>query len=77
MFEEPSLPKGKRQLYKTLHVPCIPRKFVQSVQSFRFSKQRPETGAVCLMTSVSTLGYFCAKEGVSDDNKSSELLNYL
>ncbi|NXE65785.1 S6OS1 protein, partial [Calcarius ornatus] len=43
--ERPSLPKGK-QLYKTLHVPCIPRKFVQSVQSFRFSKQRPETGKV-------------------------------
>ncbi|XP_037995218.1 protein SIX6OS1 [Motacilla alba alba] len=42
--EQPSLPKGKHQLYKTLHVPCIPRKFVQSVQSFRFSKQRPETG---------------------------------
>ncbi|NXL75408.1 S6OS1 protein, partial [Leptocoma aspasia] len=42
--EHPSLPKEKHQLYKTLHVPCIPRKFVQSVQSFRFSKQRPETG---------------------------------
>ncbi|NWR20875.1 S6OS1 protein, partial [Emberiza fucata] len=42
--ERPSLPKGKHQLYKTLHLPCIPRKFVQSVQSFRFSKQRPETG---------------------------------
>ncbi|NXF17762.1 S6OS1 protein, partial [Rhodinocichla rosea] len=42
--EHPSLPKGKHQLYKTLHVPCIPWKFVQSVQSFRFSKQRPETG---------------------------------
>ncbi|XP_005418008.1 protein SIX6OS1 [Geospiza fortis] len=42
--EHPSLPKGKHQLYKTLHVPYIPRKFVQSVQSFRFSKQRPETG---------------------------------
>ncbi|NWY29807.1 S6OS1 protein, partial [Pheucticus melanocephalus] len=42
--ERPSLPKGKHQLYKTLRVPCIPRKFVQSVQSFRFSKQRPETG---------------------------------
>ncbi|XP_066409028.1 protein SIX6OS1 [Molothrus aeneus] len=42
--EHPCLPKGKHQLYKTLHVPCIPRKFVQSVQSFRFSKQRPETG---------------------------------
>ncbi|NXI27474.1 S6OS1 protein, partial [Sterrhoptilus dennistouni] len=47
LFEErehPSLPKKKHQLYKTLHVPCIPRKFVQSVQSFRFSKQRAETG---------------------------------
>ncbi|XP_064279036.1 protein SIX6OS1 isoform X2 [Passer domesticus] len=42
--EQPSLPKGRHQLYKTLHVPCIPQKFVQSVQSFRFSKQRPETG---------------------------------
>ncbi|CAN8215637.1 unnamed protein product [Coccothraustes coccothraustes] len=42
--EHPFLPKGKHQLYKTLHVPCIPRKFVQAVQSFRFSKQRPETG---------------------------------
>ncbi|NWZ91626.1 S6OS1 protein, partial [Nesospiza acunhae] len=42
--EHPSLPKGKHQLYKTLHVPCIPWKFVQSVPSFRFSKQRPETG---------------------------------
>ncbi|NWY93741.1 S6OS1 protein, partial [Loxia curvirostra] len=42
--EHSFLPKGKHQLYKTLHVPCIPRKFVQSVQSFRFSKQRPETG---------------------------------
>ncbi|NWZ70685.1 S6OS1 protein, partial [Acrocephalus arundinaceus] len=47
MFEErehPSLPKKKHQLYKTLHVPCLPQKFVQSVQSFRFSKQRAETG---------------------------------
>ncbi|XP_066178384.1 protein SIX6OS1 [Sylvia atricapilla] len=42
--EHPSLPKKKHQLYKTLHVPCIPQKFVQSVQSFRFSKQRAETG---------------------------------
>ncbi|NXM59943.1 S6OS1 protein, partial [Illadopsis cleaveri] len=42
--EHPSLPKKKHQLYKTLHVPCIPRKFVQSVQSFRFSKQQAETG---------------------------------
>ncbi|NXP85372.1 S6OS1 protein, partial [Passerina amoena] len=42
--EHPSLPKGKHWLYKTLCVPCIPQKFVRSVQSFRFSKQRPETG---------------------------------
>ncbi|NXY32390.1 S6OS1 protein, partial [Pomatorhinus ruficollis] len=42
--EHPSLPKKKHQLYKALHVPCIPQKFVQSVQSFRFSKQRAETG---------------------------------
>ncbi|NWX56996.1 S6OS1 protein, partial [Promerops cafer] len=42
--EHPSLPKEKHQLYKTLRVPCIPQKFVQSVQSFGFSKQRPERG---------------------------------
>ncbi|NWZ35764.1 S6OS1 protein, partial [Brachypodius atriceps] len=42
--EHPSLPKKKHQLYTTLHVPSFPRKFVQSVQSFRFSKQRAETG---------------------------------
>ncbi|NXN05079.1 S6OS1 protein, partial [Sylvia borin] len=42
--EHPSLPKKKHQLYETLHVPCIPQTFVQSVQSFRFSKQRAETG---------------------------------
>ncbi|NXU65581.1 S6OS1 protein, partial [Horornis vulcanius] len=42
--EHSSLPKKKHQLYKTLHVPCLPQKFVQSVQSFRFSKQRAETG---------------------------------
>ncbi|NXH83918.1 S6OS1 protein, partial [Edolisoma coerulescens] len=42
--EHPSLPKEKHQLYKTLRVPCIPQKFVLSVESFRFSKQRPETG---------------------------------
>ncbi|NWI76801.1 S6OS1 protein, partial [Dryoscopus gambensis] len=42
--EHSSLPKDKHQLYKTLRVPCIPQKFVQSVESFRFSKQRPETG---------------------------------
>ncbi|NXE34388.1 S6OS1 protein, partial [Ptilorrhoa leucosticta] len=40
--EHPSLPKEKHQLYKTLRVPCIPQKFVLSVESFRFSKQRPE-----------------------------------
>ncbi|NWT52553.1 S6OS1 protein, partial [Erythrocercus mccallii] len=42
--EHSSLPKKKHQLYKTLHVPCLPQKLVQSVQSFRFSKQRAETG---------------------------------
>ncbi|NWT85813.1 S6OS1 protein, partial [Lanius ludovicianus] len=42
--EHPSLPKEKHQLYKTLCVPCIPQKFVQSVESFRFSKKRAETG---------------------------------
>ncbi|XP_066043041.1 protein SIX6OS1 [Chamaea fasciata] len=42
--EHPSLPKKKHQLYKTLHVPCIPRKLVQSVQSFRVSKQQAEAG---------------------------------
>ncbi|XP_041572275.2 protein SIX6OS1 [Taeniopygia guttata] len=42
--EHSSLPKEKHQLYKTLHIPRIPWKFVQSVQSFRSSKQRPETG---------------------------------
>ncbi|NXW69164.1 S6OS1 protein, partial [Hirundo rustica] len=42
--EHPPLPKKKHQLYKTLHIPCIPWKSVQSVQSFRFSKQRTETG---------------------------------
>ncbi|NWU45952.1 S6OS1 protein, partial [Hylia prasina] len=47
VFEErghPSLPKKKHQLYKTLTVSCLPQKFVHSVQSFRFSKQRAETG---------------------------------
>ncbi|NWV36106.1 S6OS1 protein, partial [Grantiella picta] len=47
MFEEherPSLPNEKRRLYKAFRVPCTPRKFVPSIQSFRFSKQRPETG---------------------------------
>ncbi|KAM6311290.1 protein SIX6OS1 [Aegotheles albertisi] len=42
--EHPSLLNEKRQLYKPLHVPCIPRKLVQSVQSIRFSRQRTETG---------------------------------
>ncbi|NXB76147.1 S6OS1 protein, partial [Donacobius atricapilla] len=42
--EHPSLPKKKHQLYKTLRVPCVPWKFVQSVQSFGFSKHQAETG---------------------------------
>ncbi|NXA81375.1 S6OS1 protein, partial [Thryothorus ludovicianus] len=42
--EHQPLPKKKQQLFKTLHVPAFPRKFVPSAQSFRFSKQRPETG---------------------------------
>ncbi|NXH73194.1 S6OS1 protein, partial [Hydrobates tethys] len=42
--EHPSLLNEKHQLYKPLHVPCIPRKFVQSVQSIRFSMQQTETG---------------------------------
>ncbi|NXR25474.1 S6OS1 protein, partial [Cinclus mexicanus] len=42
--QHPPLPKERRQLYKTLRVPCIPQKFVLPAQSFRFSKQRPETG---------------------------------
>ncbi|NWH95217.1 S6OS1 protein, partial [Aegithalos caudatus] len=42
--EHSSLPKKKHQLYKTFHVPCLPQKFVQPGQSFRFSKQRSETG---------------------------------
>ncbi|XP_072722151.1 protein SIX6OS1 [Ciconia boyciana] len=42
--EHPSLLNEKHQLYKPLHVPCIPRKLVQSVQSIRFSMQRTETG---------------------------------
>ncbi|KFV92530.1 Protein SIX6OS1, partial [Eurypyga helias] len=47
IFEEskhPSLLNEKHQLYKPLHVPCIPRKLVQSVQSIRFSMQPTETG---------------------------------
>ncbi|NXJ92545.1 S6OS1 protein, partial [Corythaixoides concolor] len=42
--EHPSLLNEKHQLYKSLHVPFIPRKLVQSVQSIRFSMQRTETG---------------------------------
>ncbi|XP_065541275.1 protein SIX6OS1 [Lathamus discolor] len=42
--EHPSLQNEKHQLYKPLHVPCIPRKLVQSVQSIRFSMQRTERG---------------------------------
>ncbi|KAM6069263.1 protein SIX6OS1 [Theristicus caerulescens] len=42
--EHPSLLNEKHQLYKPLHVPCVPRKLVQSVQSIRFSMQRTETG---------------------------------
>ncbi|NWZ84575.1 S6OS1 protein, partial [Poecile atricapillus] len=41
--EQPSLPKKKHQLYRALPVPCISRRSVQSVGSFRFQK-RPETG---------------------------------
>ncbi|NXN82811.1 S6OS1 protein, partial [Bombycilla garrulus] len=47
MFEEhehQSSPKEKHQVFKTLHVQRVPWKIVQSVQSFRFSKQQPETG---------------------------------
>ncbi|KFQ40413.1 Protein SIX6OS1, partial [Mesitornis unicolor] len=47
VFEEskhPSLLNEKHQLYKPLHVPCIPQKLVQSVQSIRFSMPRTETG---------------------------------
>ncbi|XP_009998984.1 PREDICTED: protein SIX6OS1 [Chaetura pelagica] len=42
--EHPSLPNEKHQLYKPLHVPCLPQKLVQSVQSLRLSMQRTETG---------------------------------
>ncbi|NWS22884.1 S6OS1 protein, partial [Pachyramphus minor] len=47
MFEEPEhspLPKEKHQQCKALHVLHIPQKLVQSVESIRFSNQRPETG---------------------------------
>ncbi|NXF65113.1 S6OS1 protein, partial [Ciccaba nigrolineata] len=42
--EHPSLLNEKHQRYKPLHVPCIPQKLVQSVQSIRFSVQQKETG---------------------------------
>ncbi|XP_068803477.1 protein SIX6OS1 isoform X2 [Struthio camelus] len=42
--EHPPLLNEKHQLYKPLHLPCIPRKLVQSVQTIRFSMQRTETG---------------------------------
>ncbi|XP_012984607.2 protein SIX6OS1 [Melopsittacus undulatus] len=42
--EHPSLQNEKHQLYKPLHVPCIPWKRVQSVQSIRFSVQPTERG---------------------------------
>ncbi|XP_061318741.1 LOW QUALITY PROTEIN: protein SIX6OS1 [Pezoporus flaviventris] len=42
--EHPSLQNEKHQLYKPLHVPCIPRKLVQSVQSIRFPVQRTQRG---------------------------------
>ncbi|KFV47010.1 Protein SIX6OS1, partial [Tyto alba] len=42
--ERPSLLNEKQQLYKALHVPCVPQKLVQSAQSVRFSMQRTETG---------------------------------
>ncbi|XP_067411284.1 protein SIX6OS1 [Emydura macquarii macquarii] len=35
---------GKYQQHKPLHLPCIPQKLVQSVQTFRLSLQRTETG---------------------------------
>ncbi|NXP19898.1 S6OS1 protein, partial [Scytalopus superciliaris] len=46
MFEEhehPPLPKEKHPLYKPVHVPRIPRNWVQSVHNIRFPKHRPET----------------------------------
>ncbi|CAN0115988.1 unnamed protein product [Bubo scandiacus] len=42
--EHPSLLNEKHQRYKPLHVPRIPQKLVQSVQSIRFSVQQKETG---------------------------------
>ncbi|XP_039393945.1 protein SIX6OS1 isoform X11 [Mauremys reevesii] len=47
MFEELGnlhLLNGKHQQYKPLHLPCIPQKLVQSVQTFSLSSQRTETG---------------------------------
>ncbi|CAM4572954.1 unnamed protein product [Lepidochelys olivacea] len=47
MFEEVGnlhLLNGKNQQYKPLRLPCIPQKLVQSVQTFRLSSQRTETG---------------------------------
>ncbi|KFP34284.1 Protein SIX6OS1, partial [Colius striatus] len=43
-IEHPSLLNDKHQLYKPLHVPCIPQKLVQSMQNVRFSMQGTETG---------------------------------
>nr|XP_013038583.2 protein SIX6OS1 isoform X2 [Anser cygnoides]XP_047922218.1 protein SIX6OS1 isoform X2 [Anser cygnoides] len=42
--EHPSLLNEKHQLYKPLHLPCIPRKSVQSVQTIRFSMKRTDKG---------------------------------
>ncbi|KFQ51762.1 Protein SIX6OS1, partial [Pelecanus crispus] len=42
--EHPSLLNEKRQLYKPLHVPCIPQNLVRPVQSIKFSMQQTETG---------------------------------
>ncbi|XP_069713203.1 protein SIX6OS1 [Phaenicophaeus curvirostris] len=42
--EHPALLNKKHQLYKPLHVPCIPQKLVQSVQSIRIKMQGTETG---------------------------------
>ncbi|KAM9380998.1 protein SIX6OS1 [Phaethornis superciliosus] len=42
--EHPPLLNEKQQLYKPLHVPRVPRKLVQSVQSITFPVQRTETG---------------------------------
>ncbi|XP_044873006.1 protein SIX6OS1 isoform X8 [Mauremys mutica] len=47
MFEELGnlhLLNGKHQQYKPLHLPCIPQKLVQSVQTFSLSSQRTEKG---------------------------------